>query len=385
MFYYIPVKVYAEKNCVRNHAGDLAASGRKALIVTGHHSAEACGALRDVKDALESEGVPYVHFNEVEENPSVETILKARDLGIQENADFVIGIGGGSPMDAAKAVALMMKHSDEGASYLYEKGADSSALPIIEIPTTCGTGSEVTAVSILTRHDTHSKGSIPHKIFGNLALLDARYLESISPATLASTAVDALAHLVESYLNADATVFSRDIALTGLRTWAGTKDILTGLRGQSDPAGRLARLNTQADSKGNLSEKRAPEAGDLERMLLASTYGGMAIAHTGTSLPHALSYTLTYELGMKHGKACGYFLAGYMKKADPADVKTILDAAGFSSIEDYERFYEDVCGRDAVSHELLEQAVAAVLANPGKIKKAPFQADRRVMERIAGL
>lgn len=384
----MPVKVFSENNCVRNHAADIAAYGTKTLIVTGRHSAEACGALKDVTDALASEGVSYVHFNKVEENPSVETIMKARDLGLKEGADFVIGIGGGSPMDAAKAVALMMKHSDKDASYLYEKGVDSSTLPIIEIPTTCGTGSEVTAVSILTRHDTHSKGSIPHKIFGNLALLDARYLESASPATLASTAVDALAHLIESYISADATVFSRDIALTGLRTWIGTKDILMGLK----PPARLAgssdsstEFRTSASSHDMSTVKLPFSNGDLERMLLASTYGGMAIAHTGTSLPHALSYTLTCDLGMKHGKACGYFLAGYMKEADPADVKSVLDAAGFTSIEDYEQFYEEACGRDTVSRELLEKAVAAVLANPGKIKKAPFHVDRSVMERIAGL
>ncbi len=358
MFYYMPVKIYAEDGCVKNHAADIAAYGKKALIVTGRHSAELCGALGDVKSVLDEKGIAYVHYNEVEENPSVETIMKARDLGLAEHADFVIGIGGGSPMDAAKAIALMLRHSDKDASYLYEKGADSTALPIIEIPTTCGTGSEVTAVSILTRHDTHSKGSIPHKIFGNLALLDARYLESASPSTLASTAIDAFAHLTESYISSDATQFSRNLSLTGLRTWAGCKDILLGIR-PADPAAR-------------------------KQMLLASTYGGMAIAHTGTSVPHALSYTLTYNLHMKHGKACGHFLANYMREASPADTARVLKAAGFSSVEDYEDFYDVVCHRETIPENILKLAVKDVLAHPDKMKKAPFHVDESVLERIAG-
>lgn len=359
MFYYMPVKVFMEKECVRNHAGDIAAFGKKALIVTGRHSAALCGALDDVKEALRANEIPYVHFSEVEENPSVDTVMKARDLGIAEHVDFVIGIGGGSPMDAAKAIALMIRHKGADASYLYDKTSDSSALPVVEIPTTCGTGSEVTAVSILTRHDTMSKGSIPHKIFGDLALLDAEYLRSASLRTLSSTAIDAFAHLTESYISSDATAFSRSIALTGLKTWSGCRDLLSGA-GQAD------------DSV-------------YKNMLLASTYGGMAIAHTGTSIPHALSYTLTVHLGMRHGAACGYFLPAYMKAADPADVDAVLAPAGFRSIEDFESFYQAVCQPEQVSPDILELAVKDVLTHPDKMAKAPFHTDESVLCRIAGL
>lgn len=76
-------------------------------------------------------------------------VMQVRDMGIRENVDFVIGIGGGSPMDAAKAIALMIYHKDKDADYLYQQG-DSTALPIVEVPTTCGTGSEVTPISVLT-------------------------------------------------------------------------------------------------------------------------------------------------------------------------------------------------------------------------------------------
>ena len=168
MNFYMPVRVYSEENCVMNHAAELAELGTRALIVTGKSSARRCGAFADVTAALDKYGVSWVEFAEVEENPSVETIMRARKVGCKVKADFVIGIGGGSPMDAAKAIALMMQHPDQGWEYMYDKGAETSTVPIAEIPTTAGTGSEVTAVSVLTRHDKHVKGSIPHKIFAEL-------------------------------------------------------------------------------------------------------------------------------------------------------------------------------------------------------------------------
>ena len=148
--FYMPVKVYEETNVIQNHAKEIAAFGKKALIVTGRRSAFANGSYADLTKALEQEGVSFAVYSEVEENPSVHTIMKARDFGVSEKVDFVIGIGGGSPLDASKAIALMIKKADKGADYLYKPDGDSKALPIVAIPTTCGTGSEVTPVSVLT-------------------------------------------------------------------------------------------------------------------------------------------------------------------------------------------------------------------------------------------
>ena len=93
MHYEMPVKVYEEENCILNHSGQLASLGKRALIVTGRHSARANGSLRDVTEALEKEGVEYAVFDEIEENPSVETVMRGRERGLAEQADFVIGIG----------------------------------------------------------------------------------------------------------------------------------------------------------------------------------------------------------------------------------------------------------------------------------------------------
>ena len=97
-----------------------------------------------MEEVLDSCGIRHVLFDRVEENPSTDTIMEARDLGVKENADFVIGIGGGSPLDAAKAIALMIRNKDMDKSFLYETAEGAEALPVISVPTTCGTGSEAT-------------------------------------------------------------------------------------------------------------------------------------------------------------------------------------------------------------------------------------------------
>ena len=359
MNFYMPVKVYSEENCVMNHSGELASLGTRALIVTGKSSARRCGAFDDVTAALDKHGISWVEFAEVEENPSVDTIMRARQVGCKVKADFVIGIGGGSPMDAAKAIALMMLHSDQDWEYMYDKTAETSTLPIAEIPTTAGTGSEVTAVSVLTRHDKHVKGSIPHKIFADLALIDGKYVSSAPAHILANTTMDALCHLYESYIHVKATDYSRMCADAGIRIWARSKDVILG--------------------------RREPAATDYQNMMNASCMAGMAIAHTATSMPHALSYRLTYSAHMAHGKACGYFLAGYLREADPADVAHILSLAGFDSIDALEEYYVTTCGRDEVPLEILEETVSEVVANEGKMKLPPFYVDEAVVRRIAGI
>ena len=359
MNFYMPVKVYSETDCVQRHAAELAALGKKALIVTGKNSARRCGAFDDVTSALNEYGVSWVEFAQVEENPSVETVMAARDAGAAAGADFVIGIGGGSPMDAAKAIALMMRHPDRDRTYLYDQSAETTTLPIAEIPTTAGTGSEVTAVSVLTRHDKKVKGSIPHKIFADLSLIDGKYVAKAPAAVLANTTMDALAHLYESYIHSKATDYSRMCAEAGIRVWARSKDVILG------------------------SREAVPE--DFQNMMNASAMAGMAIAHTATSIPHALSYRLTYSAHMAHGKACGYFLAPYLREADPVEVSHILALAGFESIDDLEAYYVKTCGRDDVPYEILEQTVREVLSNEAKLMLPPFPVNEAVLRRIAGI
>ena len=353
MYFYLPTKIYSERDCVKKYGKEWASLGKKALIVTGRSSSKN-GSLADVAAVLREHNVEYCLFDETEENPSIEMVMKVRDLGVREQVDFVIGIGGGSPMDAAKAIALMIAHKEKDADFLYQKG-DDTALPVVEIPTTCGTGSEATPYAILTIHAKRTKSSLPHRIFPTYALVDGKYLMSAGRNILVNTAVDALGHYIESYVNANATDFSRMICEYGMGIWSSAKNVLIG-----------------ADIT----------AEECDTLLCASTMAGMAITHTGTALPHGLSYYLTYENHIPHGKAVGYFLPGYLAQAGPLVRKKVLNLIGFPDIQYFSSFMHKLIGPMDAEDELIDRAVKGILSNEAKLKNVPYPVTEDVLYQI---
>lgn len=343
--YAMPTKVYFGKDCVLEHREQLAAFGDKALILTGKSSAKKNGAQKDVTTALESGGVRYVVFDGVEENPSYETVLSARELGLKEACDFVIGIGGGSPMDAAKSVACLLADPDLDPEALF--GTDPlDYVPIVEIPTTAGTGSEVTQYSILTLHKKQTKASVPQQIFADAAFLDAKYMLGLNNTVTVNTAVDALSHLIEGYLAVKANFFSDCLAEAGFRAFA---DCIAPLR-----AGDYS-LETR------------------EKLLLSSTLAGMVIAQAGTSLPHLLGYGLTYFKGVPHGRANGILTPAYLRLfGDSPKIAKLLCLLGFADLDALAAFLKEVLAEPEVFTEAeLKQYTAIAMENPAKLGTFP--------------
>ena len=334
--------MFNEKNAVLNHSEEFKKLGKKALILTGKKSAELNGSLNDVKEALEKEKLGYYVFNRVEENPSVDTCISAAKEGLREKCDFVIGIGGGSPMDAAKAAALLMGTPGAGKAELYDKSFKAAALPVAEIPTTCGTGSEVTGVSVISVPDKRTKCSLPHKIY---------------PA-------DALGHIFESYINTSVNDECKAAGIKGLQLWAKAGKRIF------DPSAIL-------------------DYDCLSEMLLAANYAGEAIKIAGTSLPHALSYRLTFEYGVQHGKGIGHFQPGYLKYADKEDRDILLSSAGFTDFDSFEAFIASRCSLNEASEKEIEEvklrSVDEILADASRIARVPYKVDRERMLDIAGL
>ncbi|MBE5921813.1 MAG: iron-containing alcohol dehydrogenase [Lachnospiraceae bacterium] len=361
MRFYIPTKIFSEEQCVVNHSLDIAAYGKKALIVTGRNSAKSSGAFADVLSALGQEEVDSVLFDEIEENPSIETVMRAAQFGLREQVDFVIGIGGGSPLDAAKAIAMMIANPDEDERLLYDGTKPTKNLPVVAVPTTAGTGSEATPYSILTIHKSRTKKSLPHMIFPDLALVDGRYLTSISQSGMVYTAVDTLAHLIESCLNTHATGYSRMLSEYGLKLWAKAKFLLNHQPNDLEPAERFLLME-------------------------ASTVAGMAISHTGTSLPHGLSYMLTYEYGIPHGKAVGVFLPNFLEAyLDVSDVENVLKLLGFEDLDEFRLFLTRLLGEINIPEEVLLANGKTVLANQGKMANYPFPMSEEEMADICRL
>lgn len=346
MDFYMPVNVHFEKACIKKHAKELTSLGTKALIVTGRNSSKKNGSLNEVTKALATEGVLYVIFDEVEENPSVETVMKAAAIGIEEHVDFVIGIGGGSPMDAAKAIAVMVANPQENATLLYT-AKKVPILPVVAIPTTAGTGSETTPWAVITRHEHKMKQSISHKVFPTLALVDYTYLAFASREIFVCTAIDALAHLIESYLNTKTNLMNRMSTEYGLRLWGSVKSSLLS----GDP----------------LSDS------ECQTFMLASTIAGMSIAHTGTGLPHGMSYYLTYETGLPHGNAVGIFLPAFLEMfEDKEQVKRLLTLLGFKNEKAFRKYIENLFEEVVITESDMERYIDGMMSNKRKLANYPF-------------
>ncbi len=362
MRFFVPTNIYIENDCVKNHADLLCAIGQRALIVTGHNSAAANGSLNDVTNTLIAGDIPYLIFSEVEENPSTDTVEKATQIAQKFNADFIIGIGGGSAIDAAKAVALLLVNPDINADEIHNApNHPRNHAPVVAVPTTCGTGSEVTPVSIITNHKINLKKSIPHVIFPDLALVDGKYLASAKKQLIVNTAVDALAHMVESILNVKSNLLNRMCPEYGLKLWGEIKYALL--------------LDCDNGDKNGAAPNATPiDAILYEKLMLTSTIAGMSIAQTSTAVPHGMSYDLTLHAGIPHGPAVGYFLAAYLEvcaKFVPQDVEKILSLLGLKNAEEFREMLCKLIGTCTVSREMRDQFAAAMKENHSKLDLVP--------------
>lgn len=364
MRFYVPTDIYVERDCVKNHAKELLAIGKRALIVTGHSSAKANGSLNDVTEVLNDGGVAYQIFDEVEENPSTDTVGKGAQIARDFGADFIIGIGGGSAIDAAKAMALLIVNPGLNADDLHKTPSHPlDHAPVVAVPTTCGTGSEATPVAIITNHKINLKKSIPHRIFPVLALVDGKYLASAKKQLIVNTAVDALAHMVESILNIHSNMLNRMCPEYGLKLWGECKEAL------------IASVAANNSATQNTSQKAAPiDASLYEKLMYTSTIAGMSIAMTSTAVPHGMSYDLTLCKGTPHGPAVGYFLAAYVEvcqKKVPTDVEKILSLLGLQNVEEFAEILRKLIGTCSVTCELRDKFVAAMKTNHSKLDLVP--------------
>ena len=356
MFFYMPTKLFCETDCISNHANDLIRFGKKAYIVTGKNSSKKNGSLDDVIKALGSIGTDYLLFDKIEENPSVELIMEATAFAKDYKPDYVIGIGGGSPLDASKAIALMLANPERDKDLLFDINSPyNKALDVIAVPTTCGTGSEVTPYSILTLHDKCTKSSIPHLIFPEIALCDPSYLKACSDSILKNTAVDALGHFIESYINVKSTFLSGMLCEKGLSMWQEVKNIL---------------------GKDNKSDK------DYETLLMVSSIAGMAISHTGTSLPHGMSYSLTYDYGIPHGKAVGTFLPSFVEFASDEYKNKVLALLGYTNTSEFSDDLSNIIGTVDVPADKYKAYALDMAGNERKLKSCPYTVTKETIDNI---
>ncbi|MBZ4670884.1 MAG: hypothetical protein PWQ76_326 [Clostridiales bacterium] len=340
----MPTKVIMGKDCIAANAGELAALGKKALIVTGRNSAKANGSLADVIAALSANGQKFEIFDKVMSNPTIDCVYDGAKAARDAGADFIVAIGGGSPMDAAKGIALLARQ-DIPREELFSGKYPNDVLPMAFVPTTAGTGSEVTPYSILTNDKLQTKTSIASPlIFPKIAFLDAKYTEGLSKATAINTAIDALSHSVEGMLSTRANRLTDCLAAESIE-------------------GIFSCMDSLKTGKLSFEER--------EMLLYSSMLGGMVIAHTGTTAVHSMGYSLTYFRDIDHGRANGLLLGDFLKlveKTFPAKVSEIVSFGGLSSAEEFKARLSDLLGeKESFAHDELEK-YADIAVNAKNVK-----------------
>lgn len=341
--YYMPTRIMWGREIVKESGHHMKGLGQKALIVTGRNSSKINGSLEDVLQTLSKNDIEYKIYDQILENPSIENVEEGAAYYL--DADFVIGIGGGSPIDAAKAIAVLIKNKGLSAKEAFWSGVQRQAIPVVAIPTTAGTGTETTPYAILTDHIDQTKKNFSQLVFPVFAFFDVRYFMTMPLETRIYTGVDALTHLVESYLTTNSNPLNSYFSEEGLRLWGQCRNLLNQV---------------------------IMDEATMEKLMEASMLAGIAIAQTGTSLPHGMGYALTYFEHIVHGKANGILLKPYMAKCkDVAKVKRILELIDFESLDSLGNYLLEVLGSTKIQKEAIVQYAKAMMSNSLKLKNHP--------------
>ena len=344
--YYMPTRVILDEDVIMKNYVLLTNYGGKALIVTGKTSSVTNGSLNDVTTALEKEGILYNIFNDVEENPSLETVENIAKLGREQKSSFIIGIGGGSPIDAAKAAAVLIYNPTATRCNLFDS-PHLKSIPIIAVPTTAGTGTETTPYAILSDNEVQTKRGICQRVFPELALLDIKYLMFLPEDITINTAVDALSHLIEGYLSSNSNIVSDALAEKGLKLF-----------------GECLNMIKEKD--------------------FTFAIAGMVIAQAGTSLPHGMGYALTYFHNVPHGKANGVLLKSYLDFCeDENKVRKILYLLTLENLEELGDFLSSMLGHiKSVSYKDISLYSDRMIINKDKLRNHPGEVSREDILKI---
>lgn len=273
----IPQEVIVGKGSLKR-LPEIAAKlgGKHGFIISGPHLNK-MGIVKSCTDALEDAGIKADAYTETEGNPSVETVDKATAAYKESGADFIIALGGGSPMDVAKAVGVVAKYGGSITSYEGGGKVPGDIVPLIAIPTTAGTGSEVTAFSVITDHSRNYKLTVfSYKLIPSYAILDPELLTTAPASVAAACGIDAMVHALEAYISKAASPFSDAMAEKALE-----------LIGKSIRRYVADRTDIEA----------------AEWMLTGSLFAGIAFSWARLGDVHAMSHPVSAFFDVSHGVA----------------------------------------------------------------------------------
>jgi len=287
----MPVRIIFGIGALSRVGDEASKLGSRALIVTGRKAMRELNILNTVVSLLGEKNVQSVIFDKVEPNPSVETVMEGAEIVKEEKCDFVIGLGGGSALDAAKGIAIAATH--EGSIWEYVEGypkrreITSKVLPILAIPSTSGTGSETTPYAVITHKEERIKDTLVSPfIYPRISIIDPEIAAKMPPRLTAHTGMDAFCHALEGFTSRNSQPITDIIAL--------------------DALSRLIRYLPRAVAFGEDMEAR-------EQVSWAATEAGIVIGETGCTLCHAMAHPVTAHYNVPHGLACALLTPATLK------------------------------------------------------------------------
>lgn len=296
--------------------------GSHAFIISGPHL-EKMGLVEKAADYLKTMDIKVDAFTEIEANPSVATVEKATEKFKESGADFIVAFGGGSPMDVAKAVGVVAKYGGSITEYEGAHKVPGPIIPLIAIPTTAGTGSEVTAFSVITDHSRDYKLTVfSYELLPAYAILDAELITTAPASVAAACGIDAFIHAEEAYISTAASPFSDAMAEKAMALIGKNIRRFVANRGDMEAA---------------------------EAMMVGSLFAGIAFSFARLGNVHAMSHPVSAFFDVPHGVANAVLLpvvAEYNALADHGRYLTIYN--DISPVPAYTDDFEPMMLVDAI-------------------------------------
>ncbi|MEM9243498.1 MAG: iron-containing alcohol dehydrogenase [Pseudomonadota bacterium] len=277
--YYQPTSIHFGTGKLNDVATVVGQYGKRCFLVTGKSNALAA-AFTKITKLLTDAGIAVHHYAGATPNPTLDDVTLGTEQAIAFKADVILGVGGGSTIDVAKAIAVQATHEGNAFDYLYysPKQPTTKTLPIVAISTTSGTGTHTSKVAVITRNEDKHKSAIASPyIFAKAAIVDPELMVTLPENVTASTGWDAFTHTFESYLNTNHNPYVDLLCLEAIK---------------------LVKTNLPIvlTDSNNLEARAA--------MALADTYAGMCIANVGTIMPHAMGQAISGHFPhVSHGQS----------------------------------------------------------------------------------
>ena len=314
--FYMPTKICFKAGISKKL--DKYIEGNNILIISDPFLYKS-GVATQIGESMLGKNIAY--FSEIEPNPSCESVDKAAEVARSIKADCVIGLGGGSSLDVSKIVACLV--TNEGSIYDYYAGGSRTLTKrkttLVCIPTTAGTGSEVTNVGVFTNKKAGIKmPMVNNEFWPDYSIIDSELTYTLPAAITASTGMDAFCHAIEAYWNKASQPICDMLAMGAIKLI-------------------LENIKTAYDEPSNIEARAA--------MIKASLIAGIAFSQTRTTGIHAISFPLTTEFGANHGTACSITLPAFIKiSSEQAEskMKDLVKYLGFENINEFANSIEEL-------------------------------------------